>query len=309
MNGCAKPTLRDSNMLGEMVRKAGYMLVIDHLTVRHHGRSDPAIARLNLIIHGSACILGPSGAGKTTLLKTLISLHRPSSGRVLMDGVDLTSRPLAARRLFAFVPQDNVLPRESTLAEYLGELAILDDYRPDQRPRVVQGVLQLVHLKSAAHQRMKWLSGGMKRRALLASALMRRTPWLLLDEPTLGLDPDEQASVRSLLRNLSRHRRIIMATQMVDDANAIPDRLIIFRDGRVLAETIWDDLAGFARGCVVRRPWTPEAINTADFWAPMAGGRSIKAFVAKAATDPVLPPTPEDGYLWLIKGPAEVMAR
>lgn len=278
------------------------MLAIDNLTVAYPGSKRPTLNHLGLVIDSSACILGPSGAGKSTLLNTLIGVVPAFRGSVWVEGVSILRRPFTARRLFAYMPQGNTLPRESTVAEYLTELARLDGYPPPKLNQAVEEILNLVHLTHAAQQRLKWLSGGMKRRAMLASALLRTTPWLLLDEPTLGLDPDEQASVRSLIRNLSQHRRVILATQVVEDARAIPNRTIILDRGRMVRETQWKFLADEARDHVFSVDWTDEALAEAQIWAPQAGSNRIRVFSVQAPSilaEP-LQPTAEDGYLWIL---------
>ncbi|MCY0877648.1 MAG: ATP-binding cassette domain-containing protein [Firmicutes bacterium] len=278
------------------------MVKIDNVTVTYRPGSSPALSRLTLDIEGSALILGPSGAGKSTLLRALAGLVRPSQGEIWLDNVPLSRRPLAARRMVAYMPQENWLPREATLEEYLRELALLDGYPPTAVRQAVRDVADLVHLRSALPKRLKWLSGGMKRRALLAQALLRRTPWLVLDEPTLGLDPEEQASVRALVRHLSQHRRVIVATQFVEDASLVPDRVIIFRQGAAVAVTQWETFRKAAEGRVWRVPWTPAAVSDGhQFWAPEAGGKTVLLYAPAAAPEqepgePV-PSHPEDAYL------------
>ncbi len=279
------------------------MLAIDQLTVAYPGQNRPALNRLRLAIDGSACILGPSGAGKSTLLKTLMGLVPAIQGTLAMDGISLVNRPLRARARMAYIPQENSLPRESTLGEYLMELTRLDHFPSQRQGQAVKEILELVHLSPAAHKRMKWLSGGMKRRALIAGALLRNTSWLLMDEPTLGLDPDEQASIRSLIRNLCRHRHVILATQFVEDAAAISHRIIILQGGQVVAETHWQALADMAYGHLFMRPAQEAAQSPTLFWAPMAGGDQVRAFTAEPPPEWTHPlqPSVEDGYLWLIK--------
>jgi ABC-2 type transport system ATP-binding protein len=280
------------------------MVTIDNLTVSYRAAGPPALANLSLHIEGSALIIGPSGAGKSTLIKAIAGLLRPTQGRIWLDGEPISRRPLAARRKVAYMPQENWLPREATLAEYLAELAILDGYPPSARQRAVRDVAELVHLKAALPMRLKWLSGGMKRRALLAQALLRRTAWLLLDEPTLGLDPEEQASVRSLIRHIAQHRRVIVATQFVEDANAVPDRLLILRQGRLAADTSWDALMAVANGRLTRVPWSSAVTQKGRLWAPEAGGKTVilyeRGLRHPTAAPEQVAPTPEDGYLLLM---------
>jgi ABC-2 type transport system ATP-binding protein len=290
------PFLLNANGSGTQRRER--LLVVDNLSIGYPGQPHFALNCLSLTLDGSACILGPSGAGKSTLLRTLIGLTQPRSGRIRLEGVDIAQRPLRARRLMAYVPQDNALPQESTLAEYLEELATLDGYLANERRRVVDDVLSQVHLSQVVNHRLRWLSGGMKRRALLAGALLRQTPWLLLDEPTMGLDPQEQASVRALIRRLSCQRRVLVASQFVDDAGAVPERVIILNEGQIAADTTWNELSTVARQHVYSVP--PTALQSSQaLWAPQAGSSEIKLFAPVLEGLP-LDPSPEDGYLWLL---------
>ncbi|PSR22861.1 MAG: hypothetical protein C7B45_05160 [Sulfobacillus acidophilus] len=274
------------------------MLVTDNLSVVYRGQTVGALNRLSLTVDGSVCILGPSGAGKTTLLRALVGLVELSHGRIQVDHVDITQHPLQARHLMAYVPQDNDLPRESTLVEYLRELAVLDGYPAHAIRRAVVEVLRQVHLSQVAEHRLRWLSGGMKRRALLAGALLRNSPWLLLDEPTIGLDPQEQASVRSLMRRLSAQRHVVAASQFVDDAGAVPERVIIMNAGQIVADTTWEQLSTVAQQHIYSA--SPSALpRSNNLWAPQAGSNEIKLF-GSVLNGPPLDASPEDGYLWLI---------
>ena len=278
------------------------MLAIDQLTVTYPHQTHPALHHLSLAIEGSACVLGPSGAGKSTLFKALIGLVQPRLGGMWLDGSRLNGRPIKARRQIAYVPQENALPGESTLSEYLMELAQLDRFPQPHQSKAVKNIVELVHLSGALKKRMKWLSGGMKRRALIAGALLRDTPWLLMDEPTLGLDPDEQASIRALIRQLCRHRHVILATQFVEDAGTIPERLIILRQGHILTETNWESLGKAAQGHIVLQPPIPSLTTPPLFWTPLRGNQGVRAFMIHPPQDaPLLEPRPEDGYLWLVK--------
>lgn len=288
-------------MLQEVRLTGGSMLAIDNLVVAYPEQSGFAIDHLGLVIDSSVSILGPSGAGKSSLLKALMNLV-PARGSVFLEGVPIMRRPLTARRLLAYMPQDNALPAELRLDEYLLELAGMDGYPRDRVRPAVDQLLQLTHLEKVARHRLRWLSGGMKRRALLAGALLRRTPWILLDEPTLGLDPMEQASIRALIHNLSRHRRVILVSPFVEDAAALPDRIIILRSGRVIAETTWAVLRQIAFGHVFSGNWDDRTEKAIQLWAPESGTNRTRLFLNTRDNpnrEPI-PVTAEDGYLWFL---------
>jgi ABC-2 type transport system ATP-binding protein len=279
------------------------MLAIDDLVVAYPHSQHPALNHLSMVIDASAAIVGPSGAGKSTLLKALMGLVPLRRGSLWVEGAAIARRPLTARRLLAYMPQENVLPREAVLQEYLRELAILDGYPAHKLTRAVADILDLVHLSDASNHRMKWLSGGMQRRALLAGTLLRRTPWILLDEPSLGLDPDEQASVRSLIRSQARHRRVIVTTQCIEDAGSVPNRIVVLKGGSLAANTTWEELRGFARGHLYEKPWTDqEDVVSGANWRPVAGGTRVRTFYEAEPADGAnaIAPSAEEGYLWLM---------
>ncbi len=278
------------------------MLITENLHVAYKGAPQPALQKLNIQIEGSACIMGPSGAGKSTLLKTLLGLIRPQGGRIILDGEVVSGQPLVAKRLMAYMPQENALPRESTLQEYVEAAAALDGVSRSARAARTLWALGQVRLEEHARQRLKWLSGGMKRRALLAGALLRDTPYLLLDEPTRGLDPGEQAEIRALVRRLSQDRRVILTTQVVEDASALRDHLIVLRAGQKLMDTRYAYLEQVAQGHVFREAWT-DYFNRPDgpLWAPDIPGESVRVY-RNTPNGGVLveDTTAEDGYLWLL---------
>lgn len=140
----------------------------------------------------------------------------------------------------------------------------------------------------------------MKRRALIASSLLRETPWVLLDEPTLGLDPDESAAMLALIRSLSRSRRVIMATQVVEDAMAVPDRILLLNRGELTSTLRWDELAERAHGHLFIDDQTHQHAGDV-LWAPLAGqrGRKVWRTLSREGLRPI-EPTPHDGYLWLM---------
>lgn len=158
---------------------------------------------------GLHVLLGPTGVGKTTLLRVLAGQLAPLTGEVTVDGTAVVEAPLAARRRLGYVPQDIGLPHELTLHEYLTELPALDGVAAHARNAAAAAAraATAVHLDSVLHRRLRHFSGGMQRRALLAQALSRQPRVLLADEPTAGLDPEEQVAVAALLRSVAQRLR------------------------------------------------------------------------------------------------------
>ena len=182
-------------------------------------------------------ILGPNGAGKTTTISMISGLLKPDSGSVLVDGTEFWSDPGAAQRKTGVVPQEVALYEELTGRENLefwGRLAGLS--RGDARSRA--GVLlESLNLRGRAKDPIKKYSGGMKRRINLGCALMHRPRLLLLDEPTVGIDPQARANILDFIRGLvSDGTAVLYTTHYLEEAEELCDRIGIIDHGRILAE-------------------------------------------------------------------------
>jgi len=182
-------------------------------------------------------LLGPNGAGKTTTISMISGLLKPDSGSVLVDGKEFWSDPGAAQRKTGVVPQEVALYEELTGRENLefwGRLAGLS--RGDARSRA--GVLlESLNLQGRAKDPIKKYSGGMKRRINLGCALMHRPRLLLLDEPTVGIDPQARANILDFIRGLvSDGTAVLYTTHYLEEAEELCDRIGIIDHGRILAE-------------------------------------------------------------------------
>jgi ABC-2 type transport system ATP-binding protein len=176
-------------------------------------------------------LLGPNGAGKTTLLRILATLLRPSDGRVVVGGFDVTDRQQkwAVKRLLGYLPQELGLYDNLTTCEFLDYIATLKQLH-DRRARAaeVERLLALAGLESVARRRIKALSGGMKRRVGIAQALIGSPHLLIVDEPTAGLDPEERVRFRTLLAGLAGERTVVLSTHIVEDvANTCHDMAVL----------------------------------------------------------------------------------
>ncbi|MCY0863921.1 MAG: ABC transporter ATP-binding protein [Sulfobacillus sp.] len=276
------------------------MVVCEHVNAGYDPET-PVLRDFHSVLVGSYGLIGPSGAGKSTLLKSLLGRVPYLTGTIYVDGILLTRQPREIARLFSYVPQDNGVPGLLTLGEYLTEIARLAGFSSRVAAHRTRWAADAVNLASEWHRRLGGFSGGMKRRALIAAALVRETPWLLLDEPSLGLDPAEQDTLYRLIGQLKHERRIILATQVVDDLEPL-DRIGILVDGAIRHEVSWDDLVDAVKGHVYRTRELPPPPRLADIlWSPMPGGW-IKVISAhpEAHWEP-WPATPQDGYLWIVR--------
>src|ERR1700733_6972336 len=187
-------------------------------------------------------LLGPNGAGKTTTVSMIAGLVRPDSGSVKIEGRTLTGDTDPIKRRIGLVPQDLALFDELTAEANLQLFAALYDLDGAAAKRAIGEALELVGLADRAHDRVKNYSGGMKRRLNLAAALLHDPQILLLDEPTVGVDPQSRNALFENLETLKQRRKTILyTTHYMGEAERPFDRLVIIDHGKVVAD---DTLAG-----------------------------------------------------------------
>ena len=181
-------------------------------------------------------LLGPNGAGKSTTLGCMTTLVRPTSGRIEIDGIDLAVDPIAVRRRLAVVPQVRNLDRDLTLKELLlFHGAYFGMSRADREARAAE-LLRTLQLEDKANAKPLTLSGGLQQRGLIARALMHRPTVLLLDEPTVGLDPQTRRLLWDLLAQLrGEGLTMILTTHYMEEADTLCERVAIIDHGRILA--------------------------------------------------------------------------
>lgn len=188
-------------------------------------------------------LLGPNGAGKTTVMKLIAGLTRPTSGVVRIFGVNRADEPTAAKKLVGLVPQDNNLERELTVKEALQVYCKL--FNVPQAKRRIGEVLAKFNLEQSCHKKVSILSGGTARRALIARALLPEPKLLLLDEPTVGLDPDVRQELWTIVRQLTGEgKSIILTTHYMEEAEQLCQQVAMLRSGRLV---LLDTPAGIKR--------------------------------------------------------------
>jgi ABC-2 type transport system ATP-binding protein len=180
-------------------------------------------------------LLGPNGAGKSTLLRVLATLQRPDAGTVTLAGTDALSHPDRARRHLGYLPQDFGFPPALTPLELLSHFAVLKGLaHAGTRRDAVHAMLHRVNLWSARQQAVRTLSGGMTQRLGIAVALIGAPDVLIVDEPTVSLDPGERHRVHDLLVELSEERAVLLSTHLVADVAALCHSVVILHRGRVV---------------------------------------------------------------------------
>lgn len=214
-----------------------------------------AVNHINLTMtNGVYGLLGVNGAGKTTLMRMLCTLLKPTSGTICCNGKDIFNMDSEYRKLLGYLPQDFGFYPEFTVEDYLLYIAALKGIRPVVVKKRVKELIAKVGLSKVAHKKMKKLSGGMKRRAGIAQAMLNNPKILILDEPTAGLDPNERIRFRNLISELSEDRLVLLSTHIVSDIEYIANEIWLMKDGEVLhkgsieelinsmTETVWECL-------------------------------------------------------------------
>jgi len=216
--------------------------------VKTFGKDVRAVDDVSLALErGVVGLIGHNGAGKTTLMQMIATLTRPTSGQILLDGVDIAARPDAMRKRLGFLPQDfGVYPNLSAL-EFMQYFAALKGVRDPAR---IRHLLELVNLHDHATRPAASFSGGMRRRLGIAQALLADPDILIVDEPTAGLDPEERLRFRNLLGELGYKKLVIMSTHIVSDVESIASELAIMKGGRLIGFDTPEAMLHQARGKV-----------------------------------------------------------
>ncbi|RKT17091.1 ABC-type multidrug transport system ATPase subunit [Streptomyces sp. 1114.5] len=195
-------------------------------------------------------LLGANGAGKSSLMRILATVTRPTSGRVLWEGEDVARRPGPLRRAVGYLPQDFGVYPQLTAREFLAYLAAAKGMRRRAARARIEELLDLVNLSGAGGQRLGAMSGGMRQRVGIAQALLNDPALLIVDEPTVGLDPEERLRFGSLLSGLGADRIVVLSTHIVPDVAATADRIAVMGGGRLLHHGSPEELLRTAEGAV-----------------------------------------------------------
>ncbi len=181
-------------------------------------------------------LLGPNGAGKTTLMEIIAGLRAPDSGEVRVLGVDVVEHPRRVRELVGFNPQETLLYDSLTARENLEFVAALYSMPRDEFQRRLEELTDLLGMAEFLDRRTGKLSGGQRRRVSLAASLLHRPPVIILDEPTVGLDPDARRDFWDLIEGLrSEGRTLLISTHYMEEADELCDRVAIIDRGRIVA--------------------------------------------------------------------------
>ena len=208
-------------------------LLIDGLTKTFQGAA--AVDHVTYTMkNGVYGLLGLNGAGKTTLMRMLCTLLKPSDGRIVCNGEDILAMGAQYRKLLGYLPQDFGFYPDLTVKDYLLYIASIKGVHKAVARKRVNELLLKVGLSKVQEKKMKKLSGGMKRRAGIAQAMLNHPQILILDEPTAGLDPNERIRFRNLISELAADRLVLLSTHIVSDVEYIAGEILLMKDGQFL---------------------------------------------------------------------------
>ncbi len=180
-------------------------------------------------------LLGVNGAGKTTLMRMICTAITPTSGEILWNGKDIFSQGASYREILGYLPQSYGFYPDLSVYDYMLYIASIKGIRPIMAKKRALKLLEQVGMAEKRKRKMRTLSGGMIRRVGIAQAMLNDPRILVLDEPTAGLDPKERIGIRNYIAELSRDKIILFATHVVSDIECIADKVLLLKDGEIIA--------------------------------------------------------------------------
>jgi len=182
--------------------------------------------------------LGPNGAGKSTMMKILTGYISPSKGTVFVSGINVLTNPIEAKATIGYLPEQNPLYQEMYVKEYLQFQASIFKVSKE----MIATVIKTVGLTPEVHKKIGQLSKGYQQRVGIAAAILHNPDVLVLDEPTTGLDPNQLQEIRTLIKELGKEKTILFSTHIMQEVEAVCDRVIIIKKGELLLDTSMKDL-------------------------------------------------------------------
>ncbi|GMQ30704.1 ABC transporter ATP-binding protein [Algoriphagus confluentis] len=269
-----------------------------------------AIDKMSLnISQGIFGLLGPNGAGKSSLMKTLVGLQKPSSGQVLFNNVDIIRDPDHIKRTLGYLPQEfGVLPKANAF-QLLEHLAILKGIKDKSfRKLHINYLLREVNLDQHASREVYTFSGGMRQRFGLAQALLGNPQFIVVDEPTAGLDPEERNRINGILSKIGQQRIVLLSTHLVEDVYQLCAEMAILHSGKLKITGSPKELIKALEGKIWARPAASDEAEIPDFSSVMIrknfiGGESWITVFSENRPDgfQLQKPTLEDFYFCSIK--------
>lgn len=186
--------------------------------------------------------LGPNGAGKSTTMKMATSYLPPTSGSITINGLNVVEQPMAVKRIIGYLPEHNPLYLEMYVHEYLQFVASIYGLTKKETAKRVGEMIELCGLTKEQNKRIESLSKGYRQRVGLAQALIHNPEVLILDEPTSGLDPNQILEIRKLIKQISEQKTVILSTHIMQEVQALCDRVIVIHQGKIVADDLLKNL-------------------------------------------------------------------
>lgn len=196
-----------------------------------------AVDNINFTIDDGEIIglLGPNGAGKTTTMNMITGFIEPTKGEIIVDGCDILKKPQKAKKQIGYMPEGVPLYNDLTVKEFVNYMSDLKMVNKKEKKEKVQEIIEKTNLQDVQNKLIKNLSRGYKQRVSLAGALVSNPKILILDEPTVGLDPKQITEIRSLIKTLGKEHTIILSSHILSEISQICQKVIIINKGKIVA--------------------------------------------------------------------------
>lgn len=224
------------------------MIEVRNLTKDYGARR--AIDALSFSVNKGEVVgfLGPNGAGKSTTMKIITGFMAPSDGQALVAGFDVFENPLEVKKRIGYLPENPPVYGDMFVMEYLEFVANLKGVEKTKIPQLVSKAIEKTNLGNVQSRLIQNLSKGFRQRVGIAQALVSDPDVLILDEPTVGLDPKQVAEIRELIKELRGHHTIILSTHILSEVEATCERIIIINQGKIVAQESLSNIGAMAKG-------------------------------------------------------------
>jgi ABC-2 type transport system ATP-binding protein len=226
----------------------GMDISIENLVKKYGGQR--AVDRISFEVKTGEIVgfLGPNGAGKTTTMRMITGFLTPNEGMIKVGGMDVSEQMDEVKRRIGYLPENNPLYQDMPVIDYLEYVAGIQGIPKEKQQVRVAEMVRITGLNPEKHKKISELSKGYKQRVGLAQAMIHDPEILILDEPTSGLDPNQIVEIRKLIRELGRHKTVILSTHILSEVEATCDRILIINRGKIVADGTSDLLRKQASG-------------------------------------------------------------
>ncbi len=223
------------------------MIKVEHLTKQYGERY--AVNDISFEVKKGEIVgfLGPNGAGKSTTMNILTGYLSSTSGKAMIDGLDILEHPLTVKKKLGFLPETPPLYLEMTVSEYLNFIYDLKKCTLNRKEHIAE-ICRVVKIEDTMNRMIRNLSKGYRQRVGIAGAIVGNPEVIIFDEPTNGLDPKQIIDIRNLIRELGKERTIILSTHILSEVKAICDRILIINEGKIVADEKTENIENALKG-------------------------------------------------------------